>query len=179
MTTVEISFLHEHSEQSPSVNPDRYGRFLDEVSHYHGANVPSIEGALQDVARPRGFILFVGSHVEVALNRCEPEVRRRLAARLLPIEVLNRPKIFERVLEPLSLAGAIDSMSLSEWMSTAATKVGARGLYGRKDVRSQIGASCLLFESERYCYFQSGTHQGLPHLVVDYLKALAPLVESA
>jgi hypothetical protein len=70
-------------------------------------------------------------------------------------------------------------MSLSEWESTTPLTIGARGLYGRKDVRSQIGASCLLFESERYCYFQSSTHRGLPHLVVDYLEALAPFVDRA
>jgi hypothetical protein len=181
MTAMKVSFFCE-SVEDPIPNGrsyrERYRRFISETSEHLGTEVSFVEGSLRDSAPPRGFILFVGADVEVALHRCVPELRDGLAARLVPLAV-SRPKIFERYLEPLSLAGAIDSMSRSEWENTAPLTMGTRGLYGRKDVRSQIGASCLLFESERYCYFQSNTHQGLPHLVVDYLKALAPLVDCA
>ena len=107
----------------------------------------------------------------MALDECSAEQRIELAGRLVPIET-SRIRIFEELLEPLSLAAAIDSMSMMEWERGDPHQVGTRGLYGRRDVGQLVGAACLLFKSERYCYLQSPTHRGLPHLLADYLNAL-------
>jgi hypothetical protein len=164
MSGVVLTFVY-----SSKTDSGDYARFISEMGRHNGREVQIIDGALSD-APSTGFVLFAGADVRVALNECPEGIRSELASRLVAVGG-TRPKILEKVVEPLSLAGAIDSMSFLEW-KVQGTTLGAWGLYGRKDLAERIGARCLLYKSARYCYLHSPTHDGLPHLVVDYLGAL-------
>jgi len=156
------------------VTPQIYGRFVEEVGRRAGVDIPFVEGFLRDVAPADGFILLNASaHPVMVVGECAPEQQADLASRLIPIDE-DRVRIFEKLLEPLSIPGAIESMSLMEWELQDPATIGARGLYGRHDIGEVVGARCNnLFRSARYCYLESSTHYGLPHLLADYLAALA------
>jgi hypothetical protein len=173
MIRVPITFVHQPLPTDSSADTQRYARFIGEVEHFAGVSVRQVQGSLRDVASSEGIILMNTSVDPVlALDEFSAAGRAELAARLVPISE-SRIRIFERLLEPLSLPAAIDTMTFMEWESDDPNSLGARGPYGRRDVGHLVGASCLLFESERYCYLQSPTHHGLPHLLADYLTAYA------
>lgn len=171
MTSLSITFVcHPYGPTPMSSGPARYTQFIDAIGHYTRQSVPFIQASLRDAAATAGFVLFAGTDVKGALEECPLERRSELASRLVPINT-SRPRIFERLLEPLSLAAAIDAMSLSEW-EMRPDRVGASEEFGLQDVGTRVGASPLLLESARYCYLRSPTHHGLPHLLADYLKEL-------
>ena len=133
-------------------------------------------GFLRDVAPSEGFIFLSGSaHPKISLDECAPERRRDLASRLISVGE-DRVDILQELLEGLSVAAAIDFMTFAEWKSDTRGQRGARGPYGLRHIGALVGATCLLFESPRYCYLQSSTHFGLPHLLADYLAVYAERV---
>ena len=150
--------------------PERFAGFLDELSRYAGA-VRVIEGRLSEVAPAAGFVLLAGGvHPAMALDECSPEQRLDLATRLVPLGT-SQKGIFA-LLEEWLLPAAVENLALVEWEAAEQDEIGARGLYGRRDVGQRAGASCVeLFSSAHYCYLQSVKHHGLPHLLVDYLSA--------
>jgi hypothetical protein len=83
--------------------------------------------------------------------------------------------VIQRTIEPLKVAGAIDEFAMIS--DSSPEQPGASGLIGRKDLAPIIGATCGSFPlpSEHYAYLTSETHNGLPHLLVDYLRALQKL----
>lgn len=177
MTSLSLTFVcHPFGPTLMSSGPERYMPFVDAVGRYGGQSVPFIQASLRDAAPTSGFVLFAGANVKAALEECPLARRSELASRLIPIDA-SRTRILERLLEPLSLAAAIDDMSLREW-ETQTERLGASGLFGLQDVGKRVGAESLLYESERYCYLRSPTHHGLPHLLVDYLKELGMQRES-
>jgi hypothetical protein len=159
-----------------SAGPERYEEFLGQLSTHLGAKVPLIETHLRDLD-PQGFVLLhAGRDVRQVLADCAPEIRKRLVNRLIPLAV-SHAHIFE-LLEELSLPAAVGSLSLSEWEAREPDDVGACGPHGLRDVAKCISAGCVeLYESKsnRYCYLESPTHHGLPHLLADYLRAYAAL----
>jgi hypothetical protein len=157
-------------------DPDYYRAFTDQLSEHVGHPVATVCGHLRDLLPLDGFILLSPlNHPVLSLAECPTAQQVDLASRLVAVNA-GTTRIFEKILEKLSVAAAITEMSLLEWRTSDSGALGARGLHGRRDIGRQIGAHCLeIFSSERYCYLQSATHHGLPHLLADYLRALAQM----
>lgn len=179
MKPLSITYVHEPPRVVPDpypIRPERYDQFINAVGRSARCRVRRVRGFLKDLVLGEGFILLnTRVHPGLALDECAPAARAGLAARMIPIE-LTQGTICESVLEPLSLAGGIDSLSLFDWdlsQWAPAVRPGARGLYGLRDVGLRVGAACELLESPRYGYFTSARHSGLPDLLVDYLRELA------
>jgi hypothetical protein len=177
MTSVPITFVYEVPSADSGqqwAGPEFYREFMEQLGRHAGQSVTTVYGKLRDSIPPTGFILLSSlNHPVVTLSECEVAQQTDLAARLIPVGVGNT-RIFDRVLEKLSVAAAISELSFWEWNGTDCSIPGARGLHGRRDIGNLIGANCLeIFSSERYCYLQSTKHYGLPHLLADYLTALA------
>jgi len=176
MTTMTVHFVHEPPREALPAGvgvsgPALYDRFVNELEHHAGIQISRVHGLLRDVAPPNGIVLFDGSaDVEIALGECSPGVRADLQARIIPIGA-TRVRILDNLLEPLSLLAAIDGLSFWEWDTDEPGTKGARGLYGLRELGASVGARCAVFESARYCYLQSEAHDGLPHLLADYLRA--------
>ena len=176
MTELTLHFVHEPSRLdsvpgSVFAGPERYDRFVSELERYTGTGVSRASGRLCDVAPADGLVLLDGTvDVRESIAECSPDMQADLLTRVIPFGV-GRTRIFEKLLEPLSLLAAIDVLSFWEWDTQEPDTSGARGLYGLREVGARIGASCLVFESARYCYLQSEAHHGLPHLLADYLRA--------
>lgn len=174
---LEITYVHEprRTQSHPyPIPPVRYECFLDALGDYAGSKVIRRTGYLKDVAATvDGFILLNATiHPKAVLEECPAELRERLAARLVPIE-LTQQKICEAVLDPLSLAAGIDSLALFDWELGYWGRSAYRntGFYGHHEIGRRLGFNCML-GSLRYSYLTSSRHAGLPHLLVDYLRAL-------
>lgn len=128
---------------------------------------------LKDLHAEADFVLLSASIApSLALAECALEHQMEWARQLVPLQV-SRTGIFE-MLEKLSLPAAITSLAITEWEASQGSDPGASGLYGQREIGCVAGASCVsLFASERYCYLESKAHQGLPHLLADYLRAWA------
>jgi hypothetical protein len=179
MTTFQITFISEPRLPCdyPVAGPEQYDPFLAAVERHLGSAVDRRYGFLRDVAPSTGIILLDGSaHPETVLKECAANGLGELALRTVPLGV-SKTRIFENVLERLEVPAAVDGFSHASWNPD---EIGAYGPYGLRDIAPHIGACCALYESPRYCYLQSDTHYGLPHLLVDYLRAYvsASLVQS-
>lgn len=171
MNPLSITFVYQSTRDLPHRDVSaakQYARFLDELARHAGSPIPTIEQLRE--APASDFIVFAGSDARVALNACPTEQQDSIARRLIPLNA-SRPGIFENLLEPFSLAGAIDVLAMREWEVGETPQVKARGLHGLREVGRLAGARCLLFYSERYCFLESPIHRELPHLLADYLIA--------
>jgi hypothetical protein len=175
MIPMHLTFVYEPpriTQPTNSSGPERYTRFIEDLGRHAGISVAYREGVFRDVAPDQGFILLhTTGDPAMVLSECAPERRAEYASRLVPVGV-DRTKIFDRVLENLSLPAAVDALTFFEWETRDPAHTGARGPHGLSELAPQIGARCLLFKSARYCYLASDTHEGLPHLLADYLLAL-------
>jgi hypothetical protein len=175
MIDLQISLVSEPARlpcDYPVAGPEQYNRFVAAVERHLGSAVERRYGFLRDVAPSTGFILLDGSaHPEIVLEECSAKGLGELASRLVPLG-RSQTRIFENVLEKLEVPAAVDGLSFVEWEAADPDAIGAWGPYGRSDIAPLIGAKCVLYESPRYCYLQSASHYGLPHLLVDYLRAL-------
>jgi len=144
--SIPITWVYEPPRLPPApmqVGPEHYARFIEEVGRHAGVSVPLVHGFLRDVAPEEGFILLEAStHPKLVLDEFPPEKRAALAVRLVPM-VISRTRIFESLLEPLSVPAAVDSMTLQEWRIADPATPGARGPYGLRDIGHLVGASCL------------------------------------
>lgn len=172
MMPLKITWVCEPHD-SPSFHLGPNQRFIDEIGRHTGVTVPRVSGRLCDVAPDEGFILLSASHPGESLAACATELQQKLAARMVPLDV-SRSRIFDRVLEGLSVPAAVDSVSHLEWSQAAPDVTGARGPYGLRSIGTTLGAPCGdgVEGSRNYCYLTSATHQGLPHLLADFLIAL-------
>lgn len=176
MTPLAITFVYQwtrdmsHRDISAA---QEYARFIDELGGHAASPIQTIEQLRE--APTSDFIVFAGADVRVSLNECPIDQQPSIARRLIPINA-SRPRIFETLLEPLSLAAAIDDLSMLEWKIRKPEQAGTRGLHGLREVANSVGASCLIFQSARYCFLESSTHRGLPHLLADYLSAYQSIV---
>lgn len=161
--------------------PDRFNRFIDELGKFAGASIMRMHGSLRDAIakfKHEYLLLHTRLHPRDALQECGEAAQAGVAARLVALDQ-HYPKVAEMVLEPLSIAAAIDTWSYNTWVAdhwsgtTSATGVHRPGVYGLTDVGARIGATLHPNESGRYCLFTGPRHEGgLPHLLVDYLRAL-------
>jgi hypothetical protein len=177
MNKTDVSLLVE--QESHFTDLGFIGRFLDELSSQLGASIPVIHGELREMYPAEGYIILVSrNHPKLSLDQCDTAHLKEISARLVALFV-DPHHDFDLLLEPFSLAAAISSLAFVEWQGTPPDRVGARGLYGLRGACGVIGAECVdLFSSEHYCYLQSKTHMGLPHLLADYLFRL-PDIRSA
>ena len=172
---MKITFVNEpwRVPQGPyGVGLEFYMPFVTELSRHAGVVIPVKEGFLPDVAPPDGFILFhcTGS-TEITLAQLPEAQRTDIASRLIPIDVPFMP-LYESLLEPFSIPAAVDSLAYGMWgPMTPKNRPAARGLLGLRELGATLGAGCDDMGSERYCSLYSDRHEGLPHLLADYLAA--------
>jgi hypothetical protein len=172
MTHIDVTWIAEPNLIANALDEHDiiWRQFFDTLGERLGITITKTIGNLVEVAPERGFVVMTTPFRH-------PTLDHDLRSRTIPIGE-SRPKILQRVLEPYQLPAAIDSMSVSEWRSDAERMVkGAKGLWGRHEIAEKIGARCstiFLFRSEHYAYLSSDHHDGLPHLLADYLRALAP-----
>jgi hypothetical protein len=176
MTPPAITFVYQWTRDMPHRDisaAKEYARFLEELAGYAASPIQTIEQLRE--APATDFIVFAGADVRVSLNECSIDQQPAIARRLIPINA-SRPRIFEMLLEPLSLAAAVDDLSMLEWKTRKPEQAGTRGLHGLREVGNSVGANCLIFQSERYCFLESSIHRGLPHLLAEYLSAYQSIV---
>ncbi len=152
-----------------AAGPERYQRFADELSRYVGAQVQIVKDVLQK-APADTYVLFAGGRdLARSLADCGPALAARLAPRIVLLDV-SWQKALEQ-LEKHRLAGAVDSLRLSEWLARPSS---CTGPFGLRYLTKPLGASCVplpSFCSARYCLLQSKYHRGMPHLLANYLAA--------
>ena len=171
MTSMRITWICEPDE-SPAFHLAPDEELVRRLGEQLGVAIQRIDGRLCDHAPAEGFILLHSFHPYDALAACPPAERDGIAARVIAMDV-SRSRIFSRVLDGLGLVAAIDYPSHLQWARSPAVP-SMSGIFGLKAIASMIGAACEpgTESSDRYCYLTSRTHQGLPHLLADYLAAL-------
>lgn len=169
MRPLEITWIYEPHD-SPLFHLGRDDRFVSEVSRHAGTEIPYVEGRLDDVAPRHGFILLNSFGPSDSLRACEAERRTELAARLVAIDV-SSSRIFERVLEPLSIAGAIDVPAHLAWQSSEGA-ASSQGFYGLQHVADRLDVRRDLASSTKYCRMWCEQQGGLPWLLAKYLVTL-------
>lgn len=167
MTALKITWVYEPHD-SPRYHLGRDQRFVDAIARHAGVDIPLLEGRLADLAPPDGFILLNSSDPGTALRACPPEQRAELAPRLVPLDV-SQSRIYQRILDGLGVAAAVDSFAHGGWTNSTP---GEHGLYGLRAVAAAIGATCTADGSEGYCYLSGPPARELPQLIADYLRAL-------
>lgn len=152
-----------------AVGPERYQRLADELGRYAGAPVRIVNDLLRK-APADAYVLFAGSgDLSRSLADCGPVLAAQLAPRLVLLDV-SWQKAIEQ-LEQHRLAGAVDSLRLSEWLARPSSSVAPFGL---RYLAKPLGATCVpmpALRSAHYCLLQSEQHRGMPHLLADYLAA--------
>jgi hypothetical protein len=158
-------------------NPAFLERFISELECRTNQKIRTIRTSLADALPLVGYVLLVSrNHTKFSLDECSEADRSDIAARLVPM-LVDANRAFEEILEPYSTAAAISDVSFQEWRSVSPGQSGgAYSVYGLREVAIPLQARCLEFRSsERYCCLRSSTHQGLPHLLGDYLVQLSLL----
>ena len=156
---IDIAFIEEHELQRTRTLQMELRRYANVVI------CPSLRDAPED-----SIILYDGRRdADFALDELAFDKRAGVAPRLIPIGV-SRTHVF-KLLERLSLPGAVDDLSLTEWTANPHAR-GARGVFGLRVVGESIGAHAEYYESGPYCYLASETHRGLPDLLVAYAAAI-------
>jgi hypothetical protein len=172
MTSMRITWICEPDE-SPAFHLAPDEEFVRRLGQHVGVAIQRIDGRLCDHTPADGFILLHSFHPHDALAACPPLERDGIAARVIAMDV-SRSRIFSRVLDGLGLVAAIDYPSHIEW-ARSPTIPAVSGFYGLKAIAAMVGAACdpAAGTSDSYCYLTSRTHEGLPHLLADYLVALS------
>ena len=125
-----------------------------------------VDGTLADLDDDGFVVLVTVRDVESALTDAGPERATRLRPRLVISD--GSPREALTALEHTATAAALDRLSLLEWSPERGF---ARGPAGLRSVGEAIGAGCVaLFGGDRHCLLESHRHDGLPHLLVDYLR---------
>lgn len=152
-----------------AVGPERYQRLADELGRYAATPVKILNDVLRK-APADGYVLFAGSgDLSRSLAECASKFAERLTPRLVLVDV-SWQKALEQ-LEEHRLAGAVDSLRMSEWLARPSS---ATGPFGLRYLAKPLGASCVPMPallSARYCLLQSEQHRGMPHLLANYLAA--------
>jgi transcriptional regulator with XRE-family HTH domain len=169
---VRITLLFEPSADRAvpfAAGAERYQRLADELARYAGAQVQTVKGGLRS-APADAYVLFAGAgDLARSLSDCGPALAARLSTRIVLLDV-SWQKALEQ-LESHRLAGAVDSLRLSEWLARPSSGTGPFGL---RYLTHPLGVSCSpvpALRSAHYCLLQSERHRGLPHLLADYLAA--------
>jgi len=152
-----------------AAGPERYHRLADELGRYAGTTVRTVQEFTPESVKD-GYLLWVTSGDPTRLlGGLPPTVANHLTARTVLVDVS-----WQQALEQLDryrFAAAVDSLRFSEWLARPSS---ARGPFGLSRLASVIGASCISLpglRSRHYCLLEGGPHQGMPHVLADYLWA--------
>ena len=167
MTIPKITWIYE-AHESPAFHLGRDERFIDAISHHAGVAIDRLEGRLLELAPSGGFIILNAFGPREALAGCSPERWADLAPRLIPLDV-SSSRIFDRLLEPLSLAAAVDAPTHLAWTRDPTNAQGTQGLFGLRAIGRVMGVAIDPGGSERYCRMSGPP---LPQLLAEYLAAL-------
>src|SRR5262249_12242968 len=116
---------------------ERYRRFAEELGQYVGTPVPVAEGPLRN-APEDAYILFAGSgDLSRSLAACSPDQAARLPSRLVLLDVGWQQALEE--LERHRLAGAVDSLRMSEWLARPSS---CKGPFGLRYLAKSLGVCC-------------------------------------
>ena len=174
MNGLRICWIRE-PEESPRFHMADDEAFVRAVSDHAGVAIERIDGRLCDHIPAHGFVLLHSADPHEALAACAPAQRAGTSARIVLLDV-SRSRIFSSVLESLRVAAALDYASHLAWARGRSARPDgeACGLYGLRSVGTAIGATCdpSMGASENYGFLISAAHEGLPHLLADYLAAL-------
>jgi hypothetical protein len=169
---MRITLLYEPSAERKipfAAGAERYHRFADELGRYAGIRVPVVEDSLRN-APTDAYILFAASgDLSRSLSACSPIQAAELPSRIVLLDIGWQQTLQE--LEQHRLAGAVDSLRMSEWL---ARPTSCKGPFGLKYFAKALGVNCSTlpwFQSKHYCRLDSNRHRGLPHLMADYLAA--------
>jgi hypothetical protein len=151
---------------------DHLDRFVEELRRYTRQAVPLVFSRLCEALPLDGFIILNPFNGIIdALEEVDAGQRVQVAARLVPINMFLTHTL-ENEMESRSMVAAIDSHSIHSWELPRRPPAPVYQLYGQRRLGSLIGARPVPpGGSERYCRLQSTSHEGLPHLLADYLAA--------
>lgn len=155
----------------PPFDLEDHQRLADAVERHAGAPVRRLKGSLAQLDAD-GFVVLVALDPQLALRECTPEQAVAMLPRLVAFAAGPREAL--RSLEEVPTAAVIDRLSLLEWSGDPDPDPNgwARGPAGLRSLAQPIGATCSsLFTGVRHCLLESAMHDGLPHLLVDYLRA--------
>lgn len=148
---------------------ERYSRLAEVLSYEFGEEVPIEQGILLDAPRD-SYLLFASSgDVSRSLADCGPTLAAHLAPRIVLLDVSWQMAL--QTLETHRLAGALDSLRLSEWLARPSSGTGPFGLH---ILANKLGATCVplpWFRSTHYGLLQSHHPRGMPYLLASYLTA--------
>lgn len=173
MRTLQVIFVCE-SRGSERAMP-QYAAFLDSLGQRLGQAIPSVALPLCEVKLQADFVILETLDVDQSLAKCDLSEQAALANRLIPIYPRRGKGTFHAQMERLSLAGALEAHAVAGW-SRMATAERTEGLTGRRNVAALINATCmddLTMPPAGYCFMVSTRHDGLAHLLADYLQCLA------
>lgn len=171
------SIIDAGSTGSARLNLGNDERFAQEVARLAEADLRFLQGRLAEVGPDDGVILWScqGHDPGAAFVASSPEDAAELVARFGSRTVAidaSTSRIFDR-LERLRLAAAIDVSAHTAWTNSEHGHTGRQGIYGRRDIAKLIGAQCdEAVGSASYGYMTSRQHDGLAHLLADYLLSL-------
>lgn len=154
----------------------QYARFLGALGRYLGEAVPLVRVPLCDVKSPVDFVILETFDVEQSLAGCADNERSQLAKRLIPVYPRRGRGVLHSQMERLPLVGALESLSIGIQDSADSMSPKAEGLTGRRDLASLIEVPCaddLMMPPSGYCFMESTKHNGLAHLLADYLRCFA------
>ena len=174
MMSPQVLFICELPDVEHGVHP--YARFLEGLGHHLNNTVPLVQAPLCEVKARFDLAVLETLDVEQSLARCDANEQARLAKRLVLVYPRRGKGAFHAQMEKLCLAGALDSGAIAGWNSTESTGRPVEGLTGKRDLATTINATCmedLMMPPTGYCFMVSMKHRGLPHLLADYLRALA------
>ena len=121
-----------------AAGPERYQRLADELSRYAGAQVQIVKDVLRKAPADTYLLFAGGGDVSRSLADCGPGLAAQLAPRIVLLDV-SWQKALEQ-LEKHRLAGAVDSLRLSEWLARPSS---CTGPFGLRYLAKPLGASCV------------------------------------
>jgi hypothetical protein len=168
MSELKVLWVNEPRRESAKTSGDLLydpERFASKLAGHLGA-LSRRDGWLRDIDLDETLIVLAPSD---SPTWAASEVSPQVAARTVVLGA-STPHLCDKLLEPYSLAGAIDTFSLLG--DRRRERLGAQGLYALREPGLATGAKAGPFRSARYCVLTSTIHDGLPHLLADYLQAL-------
>src|SRR3954464_15048923 len=174
MTPLRVLFVCELPDIERGTH--QYARFLDDLGTRLSDPVLFVQARLCDVKSPFDFAILETLDVEQSLAGCDASEQAGLAKRLLPVYPRRGKGTFHAQMEQLCLAGALEAWAMAGWDPANSASLRTEGLTGRRDLATIINATCmddLMMPPAGYCFMVSTQHHGLPHLLADYLCALA------
>jgi len=174
MTPLRVLFVSELPDSESGTH--QYARFLDDLGRYLGEAVPLARVPLCEVKQSVDFVILETLDVEQSLARCDDNHRSQLAKRLIPLYPRRGRGLFHSQMERLPLVGALEALRVGSQDLADAVSPKAHGLTGRRDLASLIGITCaddLMMPPSGYCFMESTKHNGIAHLLADYLRCFA------